>query len=259
MKRYATRACIFAICAAGLLAGCSGSAESSAPVATGSLAPSHPYGLRVTDWAVNDGLLSVVVHNDSNDTIRSARALITAKDAHGNIIASYSSPLSEKCCTVIELPPGRSFGLYADLGPSAARTSGVSVNWLDVSLERDGNTSPRVAVKNISLTTGAGTATVQATFTLQGSGGPYVAGQAFLTDSSGKFVSLISGRFYCFVPGQSRTVRMVLFHPVPAGTRVQRVVGFPLAEGLPGTTVDLPDCTTSRADDSTPAAPARHR
>src|SRR3954454_2544462 len=67
------------------------------------------------DWGVVDGMLSVVVRNTTDRTLRSATAVITARDRN-DVLISSSLEDPNGCCAVTELPPGQEFGFYVDVG-----------------------------------------------------------------------------------------------------------------------------------------------
>ena len=197
--------------------------------------PSPPAGPAVVAWGVDGSTLSVVVANQGALEITDAKVLITALDGSRQAIASTSGTPESKCCTVLSLPPGKRFGLFADFGPLAARIRGVSVTYLQVHLApwRPAQ-APSVSVSNPVLGTDEdGTAVVTATLSARGATGPYVVGQAFLTDATGRLVGVISGRFYCFADGVSLRRRMQFFHPVPDGTRIAAVAAYPVPPGVP--------------------------
>lgn len=216
--------------------------------------------LKVRSWGVNDGLLSVVVVNRSRALVRSARAVITARDANGNSIATVSGPPSSRCCTILSLPPGGSFGLYAALGDAATRTRSVTVDYADVSMSAVAAAAPELDVTDAALQTDNGLAVVSATVSVKNLTGPYIAAQAFLTNAAGSLIAVVSGRFYCFDSTDSRVVRIQLFHPVPAGTKIKSVVAYPIPDDLPTTVTQLPACSAPEAQSTlattTKAAPA---
>jgi hypothetical protein len=213
-------------------------ATTSAPVPTPRATP-----LRVVRWGVNDEMLSVLVENMTAVEIRSAHVVITARDAHGVIIASVSGPPGALCCTIIGLRPHATFGLFADFGPGVVRTAHVSVDYSQVSVAaRIGGGRP-ISASHLRLRRSDGQTLVDAYLGSAVSLGPYVAVQAVLTDHNGtKLVAVISGRFYCLFPGHRLNITMQLFHPVPPGTVVQRVTAFVIPKDLADVTSALPAC-----------------
>jgi hypothetical protein len=237
-----------------LLAACTGSAAgdtvapSTAPVAGGTAArgaatapPQAP--LRVVKWGVNDQMLSVLIENRTDETIRSAHVVITARDSRGTIIASVSGPPGALCCTIIALRPHATFGLFADFGPGVARTAKVDVDYSQVSVAAESTGGDEIAASGGRLERRGDLTLVDAYLTSPADVGPYVAVQAVLSDpSGGRMVAVISGRFYCLFPGRQLAVTMQLFHPVPLGTRIESVSAFPIPSDLAAVTSDLPRC-----------------
>jgi hypothetical protein len=238
----------FVLClAAAMVAGCTSAPGEVAQTPVTTRSPDSSATLTTVDWGVTDGLLSVVVRNDSPHTIRLARAIITATDVRGAAIATASAPTGARCCTILNVAPKREYGLYTYLGAGPAqRVHTVRVAFADFSYG-PASTVNTLSTSNAHLDTSGSDASVTATFTLAGPGGPYVAGQAFLVDPRGRLVAVISGRFYCIVANKPLRVRMQLFHPVPAGTRVKTVLGYPVPEEITDTAQDLPTCSQSAA------------
>jgi hypothetical protein len=180
-------------------------------------------------WGVVDGMLSVVVENTTDRTLRNAVGVITARDRDDVPIAtSRESP--EGCCAVVDLPPGQQFGFYIDIGDSAAEVSRVDVAYRNIAwapeaeeqanplsaqpVRIDGSTDGTVVVADVRST------------------GPTVAQasvQAFLDGPDGEFLAVVAGRWYCFARG-SNEIRMQLLHPVPTGTTVDHVVIHPVTD-----------------------------
>ena len=232
-----------------LLACCSSSGARHAPPAAGSPtgapsslpAPSPPAtpqpapGPALVAWGTTDGLLSVVVENQSALEISAAHVLITALDAAGHPVASTSGTAGSKCCTILGLPPRHRFGLFADLGPLVQRVRGVRVRYLAVHMQpwqpaRAGSVAIRDPVLGAEPN---GDAVVTATLAATGPVGPYVVGQVFLAGPDGRLVGVISGRFWCFGDGVSRQRRLQLLHPVPPQTRIAGVAAYPVPPGRP--------------------------
>lgn len=205
------------------------------PTSTPSPTPTGPDGPAVVGWGVTGQLLGIVVSNPSAMQIVSAHVLITALDASQHPIFSTAGLPTSKCCTILGLPPGKRFGLFADLGPLASQVRGVQVRYLSSHFAAwEPKHAGTVSVRNaVFATEQDGNAEVIATLTAHGATGPYVVGQAFLTDPVGRLVGVISGRFYCFGDGVTRRLRMQFLHPVPAGTRVSAAVAYPVPPGQP--------------------------
>jgi hypothetical protein len=245
-----------------LLAACShasvqhpkSSSTSTSPSTTSQPTTKPRIQFSVVDWGVTpDGLLSVRVTNSGVTTIESARAIITARDVNGNAIATVSAPSGYRCCTVVGLAPGLDFGLYADLGASAARTAKVDVQYTNIVRAKPSDPVPILTASHISMSTSHGTAIVSTRLGMRGKGGPYITAQAFLKNPSGKLVAVISGGFYCFTPGHSRVIKLQFFHPLPANTTVGSVEAFPIGP-VTDKADPLPACTPTPTSSSSPAA-----
>jgi hypothetical protein len=215
----------------------------SSPGSTSSQSTTSTPHIDVVEWATDDGLLFVNLVNHSGYEIRSARAVITGRDASGTVVASVSGPPSSRCCTILGLPPGGQFGVYAEVGPSVSRIVDVRVEYADLALIVPPANPATVHVSKPVLDAGNGPAVVTVGLTAHGAVGAYITGLAYLTDPGGALVAIISGRFYCFADGVSRVVHMQLFHRVPVGTRVRLVIAYPVPANMPGVTASLPTCS----------------
>jgi hypothetical protein len=190
--------------------------------------------LKVDAWGYTaDGLLSVIVSNVGGATVRSARAIISATDAYGNVVAAVSAPqgtaLGTRCCTIIGLAPGQRYGLYSDIGTRTPRVRTVSVQYTAVRTDDVASVaSPVASISQPSLRTDGAKATVFATVKMSARAGPYITVQALLAGPDKKFLGVISGGFYCLAANTTRTIKLQFFHPVPAGSSVDSVVSFPL-------------------------------
>jgi hypothetical protein len=253
-RRSALRTALFAIVISvctviGLTAcdGSSGHSTTSAPPPTSASAPTTstaplpgvPVGsdpqtrLQVDKWGFTaDGLLSVIVSNVGDATVRSARAIISAEDAYGNVVAAVSAqagtPLGVRCCTIIGLSPGQRYGLYSNVGTRISRVKSVSVQYTSVRTDVDNVTSPVLSMSDASLHTDGKRANVYVTVQMSQHVGPYITVQAVLVDPDKKFLGVISGGFYCLAANTKRTIKLQFFHPVPTGSTVDSVVSFPL-------------------------------
>ena len=69
-----------------------------------------------------------------------------------------------------------------------------------------------------------------------------VVAQAFVTDATGEFLAVVSGRWTCLESGR-RAIRMQLFHPLPEGARVERMAVHPVPDGEARA---VPECTDSQ-------------
>lgn len=185
--------------------------------------------LETVEWGVLDGMVSVVVRNDTDRTLRHAQAVVTAVDQRGTTLAtSTAQGRRSDCCTVFDLPPDASYGLYFDIETDPADIADVTVRFRDVSwgpadltadpgaqaapVEIRGGTEGAVVVADVAPTVDAlDGATVQA-----------------MLESEGRFLAVVSGRWRCFAAGTTTRIRMQLFHPVPPGTSVSAVTVLPI-------------------------------
>lgn len=199
---------------------------------------------RIVEWGGSGDQVVVVLRNQGTRTIRRAQVSLIARDADGQVVARAQDGALSTCCTVVGLPPGQEFGIFADLtdGARASDVADVDVRYEAITFGPSGWTVPRVEVSDVRLRRTPSDAVVEATLSLTGDRAAwrgltgYVAGQAFLADRSGELVGVISGRFYCFTAAAPRRrIAMELQRTVPAGTRVTRVVAYPVAAaaGLP--------------------------
>lgn len=200
----------------------SSTAETSGTAEEGEL----PRGPEVVRWGGTDGQLAVVVRNDADATILSAQVRITAYDADGTVLAAASGNEWTTCCTVLGLPPGREFGLFAELSGPIEAVDEVEVQYLDVRTSK--RVLPRVDVRRPELRRTPADAEVTAEVQARGGVRGFIVGQAFLTDADGDLLGVISGRFYCFRDGTRRSVRMQLLRPVPPGARVEKALAYPI-------------------------------
>ncbi|WP_435768489.1 hypothetical protein [Nocardioides sp. SYSU DS0651] len=186
--------------------------------------------LEVVSWGRASGQLAVEVRNRSTEVIEELRVRITALDESGATVVSTTGSERDVCCTVVGLPPGRSFGLFAELGPSARDVAAVEVE--PVSAEPAERAVPRVAVRRPRLERRADDTVVVARLAARGRAPVrYVAVQAFLAGPDGRVSQVISGRF-CLGADRTGEVRLHLFHPVPRSLRLDRVVAYALPPGV---------------------------
>ncbi|MBB6629312.1 hypothetical protein H5V45_18440 [Nocardioides sp. KIGAM211] len=179
-------------------------------------------------WGVVDGMLSVVVRNTSQRTLRFANAVITARDEQDVIVASSAVVTDGTCCDVVDLPAGEKFGFYFDVGSSADAIAKLDVAYQDVAwATASGKPDATFTAKPTGIDKNSVGAVVVADVVTTGARTPQVSAQAFLNDKDGKFIAVVSGRWDCFVPG-TRQIRMQLFHPVPPGTVVEAIRVHPV-------------------------------
>lgn len=212
--------------------GGSDAAQTPGPVATDAPGQTGEPVLKVVSWGQSSGQLAVVVRNQSPRLIQQMRVRITAVDRSNATVLSTTGTARDVCCTIVGLPPGASFGLFAELDRPAWDIAGVRVAPVSTSAGTV-RTSPRIVADRAEIQRYADDTVVTAHLTARGgrlSG--YVAAQAFLAGRDGRVSQVISGRFYCFGPGRSREVRLHLFHAVPDDLRLIGVVAYPLPAGV---------------------------
>lgn len=207
------------------------SEEPDGPAGTAGTAAEAAPALETVSWGVVDGMLSVLVRNPSDRTLRHATGALTARDAEGNAVGSSAASAKDgTCCTVADLPPGASYGFYFDVGVDAEQVAEVEVRYREVAW-RPGTATPvpaprvvptQLTANSLGAVVVAEVAAAQAV--------PQAVAQAFLNGPDGEFLAVVSGRWSCFAAGTTRPIQMQLFHPLPAGTTVTSVVAYPLAE-----------------------------
>ncbi len=249
MHRKATAATWTATIAALALttAGCSAIADRLEGREARSVEPSEdssPALLVTREWGVTDGLLSVVVQNVTDRTLRYATGYITARTEENEIVAA-SIESDSTCCEVVDLAPGREYGFYLDIGDRAEDVSDVSVGYRNFSWAPAGEEAPAEEVRATPVRLDQDSAGVVVRADLV-SDRPHqeVVAQAFLTDESGAFIAVVSGRWSCLSSGR-RGIDMQLFHPLPPGVRVDRVVAHPVSDDPTRAT---PDCSRTGAE-----------
>lgn len=194
--------------------------------------------LDVVSWGQASGQLAVVVRNETGRLIEGMRVRIAALDDDGDTLMSTTGTAGDVCCTIVGLPPEGYFGLFADAAPDlAGRIAEVEVEPAhpEAASETDGPMPTRVKVEGATLERLPHDAVVTAQLTTSRASGlsGYVAAQAFLVRPNGRVAQVISGRFYCFGPGETRQVRMELLHPAPPGLRLDLVVAYAFPAGVP--------------------------
>ena len=110
----------------------------------------RPAALEVVSWGRSSGQLAVVVRNNSGRHLDRARLRITARDADGDVVLKKSGTPRDVCCTVVGLPPGGEFGLFAELDAGVGPIAEVEVAPLEVG-GRQAGSEPRVSVRKTGL------------------------------------------------------------------------------------------------------------
>lgn len=191
------------------------------------------------EWGVTGSLLSVLVQNPTDRTLHYAEGLVVARTADGETVVS-SVDADPLCCNVHELGPGEEFGFYVDLGSAEAATvEEVDVSYRNLSWTAAGETDEvlDVQARSVGLERGSDGAVVLADL-ISDIATPEVLAQAVVRDPAGRLVAVVSGRWSCVVPG-TRSIRMELFHVVPADARVDQVLVHPVEDDP---TRPAPDC-----------------
>jgi hypothetical protein len=191
-----------------------------------------PRMLHVVSWGRASGQLAVVVRNDSRRFIDRARVRITAHGAADSLVLTTTGTSRDVCCTIVGLPPGEVYGLFAEVDPDLRDITAVEVEQISVDT-RPADSDWSVAVETPALLRFDDDTVVTARLTARGRLSGYVAAQAILTGPNGAVAQVISGRFYCFEPGRSRLIRLHLFHAVPADLELARIVAYPIPAGVP--------------------------
>lgn len=219
-------------------AGEAGDAEDAGDEHEGALSPT------VVDWGGSGDQVVVVLRNEGSRTIRRAQVALTARNDQGMVVAQASDSAESTCCTVVGLPPGGEFGVFLRLheGAQMDDVADVEIRYDTITFGAADAPLATVEIRDARLRRTPVDTLVHATLSLDGTRAAlrdlsgYVAGQAFLVDPDDDIVGVISGRFYCFSAAQpSHRVAMQLLRPVPPGTRVARVLAYPVTAdaGLP--------------------------
>lgn len=191
-------------------------------------------------WGVVDGMLSVVVQNTTDRTLRYAEGVVTARSGEDVLLATSTDATDTGCCGVVDLPPGQQYGFYLDVGSDTAdQISRVDVAYRDISWgpASEAADTPSIAARPRGLERNKTGSVVVAELNTDDPVTEVVA-QAFVTDRDGQFLAVVSGRWRCLRQGD-REIRMQLFHPLPAGAQVDRVV---VHRVLDDPTTSAPDC-----------------
>lgn len=188
--------------------------------------------LEVVSWGRASGQLAVLVRNESRLHLERVRVRITARDGADTVVLSTAGTARDVCCTILGLPPGQEYGLFAELDPGRVDIATVEVTPLHAETRRATRVE-RVRVSRARLHRYADDTVVTAALTARGRLSGYVAVQAVLIDRVGGVAQVISGRFYCFEAGRPRAIRLRLFHPVPDDLRLDRILAYPIPAGVP--------------------------
>ncbi|WP_341230071.1 hypothetical protein [Nocardioides salarius] len=184
--------------------------------------------LETAEWAVNDGLVSVMVRNDDSRVLRTATVALQGVDADGVLVGVWDTATmagESACCTVLGLEPGEQFGLYFAVGPQAERIADVELSFSEISWAKaDAEAAEPVAAAVPQDTMlGPDRTVVVARVETGEQAVPRALVQAVLRGRSGKLIAVVTGRWSCFAAGEDRRIRMELFQRVPVGTGVDTV------------------------------------
>ncbi|MBC9735593.1 hypothetical protein [Nocardioides marmotae] len=210
-------------------------AGSEVDPAVSSTAASADSLLETVSWAELDGLVSVLVRNPTDRTLRRADAVVTLRDERGTALAStVTRPRKGGCCTVRSLRPGGTYGLYVGTVGPGAEVADVEVTYRDVSWSSAA--IPEVGAEPVRIEEGPRGSVVLADVTAQDDDVPSAVVQAVITDRDGGLVAVVSGTWTCFAAGETRRIFMQLFRRVPEGSVVESVSVHP------DTTAVAPEC-----------------
>ncbi len=183
--------------------------------------------MRVVRFGVAGTLLSVEITNPNDGVgLVNTGFRLRAYSATGSLLGQGGAGrVGDRCCTIFALPPGGRHGLYADLGPYAARVARVDVE----AVAPVWRPWPPAGTVTVAATGGRLTSSTPAVV-LAGlrreSRAPTDASvQAFLEAPDGTLVAVVSALIRC-VPAAGREVPLHLFRDVPAGTRVGSLVSY---------------------------------
>lgn len=184
--------------------------------------------LETAEWAVNDGLVSVMVRNDDSRMLRTATVALQAVDADGVLVGVYDADTmagESACCTVLDLEPDEEFGLYFAVGKDAERIAEVDLSFTEISWAKAGAEAaePVAAALPQDTMLGPDRTVVAARVETGDEDVPRALVQAVLRGRAGKLIAVVTGRWSCFEAGEVRRIRMELFQRVPIGTAVDTV------------------------------------
>ena len=197
--------------------------------------------LLTRQWGVVDGMLSVVVENTTDRTLRYADGVISVRTSDNQLLTS-SLEADPSCCDVVDLRPGQQYGFYLDLGEDAEEASRVEVSYRSVSWAQETSTEPLLPhlwAKPVELQRGDSDSVVVADLASSTAQDEVIA-QAFVTDAAGQLLAVVSGRWTCLRSGH-QSIRMQLFHPLPKDAEVDRVLVHPVVDDP---TRPAPDCAS---------------
>ena len=201
-----------------------------------------PPVLETAEWAVNDGLVSVVVRNDDVRVLRTATVALQGIDEDGVLVGVWDTDSmagESVCCTVLDLEPGEEFGLYFAIGDDAERIEEVDLSFSQISWAQAGDPAAEPVASALPQDTmlGPDRTVVTARVETGEQDVPRALVQAVLRGRSGRLIAVVTGRWSCFEAGEVRRIRIELFQRVPVGTAVDTVTVDRLDSG------PQPDCS----------------
>lgn len=208
-----------------------------------------PAVLETAEWSVTDGLVSVIVRNDTDRDLRTAEVTMTARDENGEVLGTYGTSSmggDSSCCTVQSLAPGEDFGLYFAVGEGSDRIDDVELTYSRLAWAQKPSGSPsadagdgdevsdgaEVNARATDFVIQQDQTVVRATVEVGEEDIPRALVQAILRGRSGKLIAVVTGRWSCFEADSTRRIRMELFQPVPLGTGVDSVSIRPIGDAV---------------------------
>lgn len=195
-----------------------------------------PAVLETAEWAVNDGLLSVLVRNDDTRRLSNAAVTLQGLDSDGVLIGTWNADTmagESSCCTVLDLEPDGQFGLYFAIGSEAAKIDEIRLSFTEISWTKHGGEAAEPAA--VAVPQGTFLDTDRTVVTARVETGdeevPRALVQAVLRGRSGMLIAVVTGRWSCFAADEIRRIRMELFQQVPVGTTVDTVTVTRLDSG----------------------------
>lgn len=231
MRVLSILVCLLALCSCGQLS------EQMEGAEVDSAATSAQEELLTTvAWAELDGLVSVLVKNPSERTLSRADAVITVLDERGLTMSSSAKKTFEgRCCTAVDVPPGGTFGFYVYVGVLSSEITDVQVDYKNTAWGNAGEAGgPQATAAPFNTYVNAAGSVAVADVTT--TGGPIDSAlvQAVVNDADGEFVAVISGTWFCFVPGPARRIYMQLYQVLPEGSTIESVSLYPKYDAADG-------------------------
>lgn len=191
--------------------------------------------LETVEWGQVNGLLSVLVRNNTDRVLRRAEAIVSVRNTKGVAVGSSADKTVEgPCCTAVEVPPGGTFGFYFYAGDTsqveAVDVAYKNVQWSDAGVS--GGSAATIEPAHLFYNSEGSAVTADVT----AQGGPIDAAivQAVIDGPDGNFITVISGTWFCFVPGPPRRILMQIYTALPEGSRIRSVTAYPRPDGVTG-------------------------